>query len=109
MSKAPILGVLVAVLGCEAGSNQTSSGAPEGVSAGAAAPVNVAEPDVSPAPSSHERWRKMMTKTPLPKHGCFHAEEPDGAWTEVPCVQGPSIPHAPVAGNGNDYVATVTG
>lgn len=37
-----------------------------------------------------ENWRKVMVKTPRPKHGCFKAEYPATAWEEVPCGR-PSI------------------
>jgi len=55
---------------------------------------------VTPQPSprqsvDRESWRESMSRTPLPKHGCFHASYPSTEWQEVQCVAAPQIPHGP--------------
>jgi hypothetical protein len=66
-------------------------------------------------PVDQETWRKSMSRTPLPKHGCFHAKYPDTEWREVQCVTAPLTPHGLTrgarpdnAGNGNDFFAQVS-
>ena len=70
------------------------------------------ETTVSPA---MQAWRGTMSRTPLPKNGCFHASYPSTAWLEVQCVSAPP-PELPVkgprhntVGGGNDFVAQSSG
>jgi len=42
-------------------------------------------------------WQESISRTPLPKHGCFHASYPSIEWTEVTCVAAPSVTHGPTA------------
>src|SRR5580658_289013 len=73
-------------------------------------------PQPSPGqPLGQEIWRNSMSRTPLPKHGCFHASYPSTEWIEVPCVAAPAQ-HRPArgprpdnVGNGDDYLAQVSG
>ncbi|MGA2132486.1 MAG: Ig-like domain repeat protein [Bryobacteraceae bacterium] len=37
-------------------------------------------------------WRKSMSRTALPKKGCFQASYPSTEWREVPCKAPPSYP-----------------
>jgi hypothetical protein len=61
-------------------------------------------------------WRKAMSRTSLPKHGCFKATYPGTTWEEIPCIA-PSpndIPLLPggtrgTAGSGLLTVGTDTG
>ncbi|HEY2510549.1 MAG TPA: hypothetical protein VGI39_06825 [Polyangiaceae bacterium] len=47
-----------------------------------------------------ELWRRQISKTPLPKEGCFDAVHPSTQWVEVPCATGrhshPAAPTMPV-------------
>jgi hypothetical protein len=67
---------------------------------------------------SRDAWRKTMSKTPLPKEGCFQATHPSTTWEEVPCTTAPNVPYAPAkrhggggetVGNGTDESAQVSG
>ena len=46
---------------------------------------------IRPTPSAAEleTWHRSMVKVPAPKAGCFTADYPDTAWTEVPCKTPP--------------------
>ncbi len=63
-----------------------------------------------------EAWRDTITKTPVPRQGCFHAAFPSTVWKQVVCTVAPSRPFVPsrgrigkTVGDGNDYSAVVTG
>jgi hypothetical protein len=64
---------------------------------------------------SLDLWRKSMIRTPLPKHGCFHASYPSTEWMEVPCVTAPPPngsargTRPATVGGGRDFVAQVPG
>jgi len=45
-------------------------------------------------------WRDTMSRTPLPKKGCFRASYPSTEWQEVQCTTPPSHP-LPRTGEGN--------
>ena len=69
-----------------------------------------------PPAMSQEDWHATMSRTPLPKKGCFNATYPSMEWQEVPCVATPPYPQPPrggprteVVGNGTDWVANVAG
>jgi hypothetical protein len=62
-------------------------------------------------PQPRQAWRASMSRKPLPKRGCFHAEYPSTEWTEVPCVSAPP-PNGSgrelgpqTVGGGSDFVA----
>jgi hypothetical protein len=40
-----------------------------------------------------EQWRDVISKTSVPKAGCFQASHPATSWDEVPCVKAPTVPH----------------
>ncbi len=57
-------------------------------------------------------WRAAIASTPVPGDGCFTAEYPGTAWTQVACIKAPDRPFLPahrpggrVVGNGNDFAA----
>ena len=63
-----------------------------------------------------ETWRKRLVRSPLPKHGCFHASYPITEWQEVACVTSPQVPVGPArgakpatVGNGFDFAAQSSG
>jgi len=65
---------------------------------------------------AREAWRKVMVKTPLPRNGCFKAEYPRTDWQETVCGrpspylnQGGPGAVTNTAGDGNDYVAKISG
>ncbi len=76
-----------------------------------------AQAAASPAAArQQDAWRETITRTPVPRQGCFHAAFPSTAWKQVACTTAPSRPYAPrkgrigeTVGNGNDYSAVVTG
>lgn len=66
--------------------------------------------------AAQREWHMSLLNTPVPKEGCFRAEYPKLAWSEVPCVKPPSIPMPPrhgalpdTVGNGYDYSARTSG
>jgi hypothetical protein len=101
-SSAPIADSHAEVTGGAAVGGSTST-----ASANSPDPASSSVP-LSLTPLSQEQWRKAMSKTPIPKNGCFRASQPTIAWQAVPC--GPPTPGAVVApptrellvGNGND-------
>src|SRR5580700_10240513 len=64
-------------------------------------------------------WRASMSRTPLPKNGCFKASYPSTDWREVPCATPSSYPlgrtgvggnnSETVGGGSDDYAAWVPG
>jgi hypothetical protein len=58
-------------------------------------------------------WRDTIARTPPPAGGCAEVDYPATAWTAVPCVEAPLLPHMPHAGpavgDGTDYVAYKAG
>jgi Ricin-type beta-trefoil lectin domain-like len=65
-----------------------------------------------PAPAtarSREAWRKAMSKTPVPKEGCFKVSHPSMTWVEVPCTTAPNVPYGPARGIGAQAVGNSTG
>jgi hypothetical protein len=48
-----------------------------------------------PLTQTWDEWRTAMSKTPLPKDGCFQASHPNTTWEEVPCTVAPKTPHLP--------------
>jgi hypothetical protein len=61
-----------------------------------------------------EAWRTTMNGAAVPGQGCFTAEYPSTAWTQVACRKAPAGPFLPahgprgfVVGNGNDYAAQI--
>ncbi len=78
--------------GCSSGPTTTST-TPD-------APVAQAAQAASPAGSlavtpSREEWRRAMSKTPVPKVGCFVASHPSTEWKEVPCATSTPAPLPP--------------
>jgi hypothetical protein len=67
--------------GCSAGA--PGSSAPEDLATGVSSLTPVVSRDLT-----HEQWRLQMSKTPLPKEGCFSAVHPSTQWAEVPCSTG---------------------
>jgi hypothetical protein len=57
--------------------------------------------------AKREAWRTTMSRTPLPRKGCFKSTFPNTEWQEVPCVTPP--PHPYTVGNGNTYAAQSSG
>jgi uncharacterized repeat protein (TIGR03803 family) len=49
-------------------------------------------PSPSAQPQSLEAWHASMSRTPLPRKGCFEASYPSTEWQEVPCTALPSYP-----------------
>jgi hypothetical protein len=68
---------------------------------------------VPSAAHTQEEWRNAMSRTELPKKGCFTASYPKIAWLEVPCGVVTSGPHYPaqgtMQGNNNSFIALSTG
>lgn len=65
------------------------------------------------AARNRAEWRRAMSKTPLPKKGCFDASYPGNTWRETRCVPAPQIPYrhasgavSETVGDGTDYSAT---
>src|SRR5262249_13519712 len=61
-----------------------------------------------------EAWHATMSRTPVPKEGCFNSSYPSTNWQEVPCSTEPARPHPRLfvpetLGGGNDVSALVTG
>jgi uncharacterized repeat protein (TIGR03803 family) len=76
-------------------------------------------PPLIAQPENRGAWREAMSRTPLPKEGCFEVSYPSIDWQEVPCTTPPSypLPRTRAGGNGpdtvggggaNDFVAQVT-
>jgi hypothetical protein len=59
--------------GCSSGSAVTATSSASSVSAPGAT-------------LSEDEWRTAMSKTPLPRDGCFQATPPSMTWEEVPCI-----------------------
>jgi hypothetical protein len=93
------------------------------------APAFAADPTVAPRPSptaqpspaesaeaaSRQAWRKSMSRSGVPKNGCFQATYPNTDWQQVPCTTAPQRPYPPAhgkrpetGGNGGDYSAETT-
>jgi hypothetical protein len=80
----------------------------------ATAPARAATPDAV----ARANWREAITKLTLPAAGCFRADYPDVAWTQVACREAPKTPYIPrhatlggvgnTVGDGADYAAAVT-
>src|ERR1041384_834997 len=74
-----------------------------GAGCGAGAP-DVGQVDVALA-AKRLAWRNVMTKTVLPKEGCFVASHPSSTWQEIPCMPPPANPQpylpAPPTGGGS--------
>jgi hypothetical protein len=52
-------------------------------------------------------WHRTMSRTPLPKEGCFQVTHPSSTWTEVPCTTAPDKPYIPASGRGRGVAQTV--
>ena len=70
----------------------------------------------APADAQHAAWREAITRTKVPKPGCFAAAYPSMAWRQVACRAAPNRPYVPrsgsagfTVGDGNDYSAVVSG
>ena len=69
----------------------------------------VPEIKVPPSPRQDD-WRRTMTRTPLPKFGCFTSSYPSRRWREVPCTTATPLPHPArgprpaIVGNSTDFV-----
>ncbi len=67
----------------------------------------------APSAPSQDEWRRTMTRTPLPKSGCFTSSYPSTQWQEVPCTTAPARPYPPrgprpmTVGNTVDVAADV--
>jgi hypothetical protein len=81
------------------------------------APTATMQPPAAES-AKREAWRATMSRTPMPKKGCFTATYPNTAWEEVPCTIAPANPQLParpepnIVGGGygpTDYSAQVTG
>ncbi len=100
-----VLLVLPALLSSYAASAQTEAPAPALTLPGAAAPL--------PSAQLLEGWRATMSRTPLPKAGCFTSAYPSTEWEEVPCTIPLPRPYRPasgprrltVGGSGTDWFA----
>ncbi len=64
------------------------------------------------------QWQAQMANLRTPARGCYHASFPSLQWHATQCLVAPDVPLAPrlqsrggpsVIGNGNDYVARVSG
>ena len=84
--------------------------------------VHSAQPMNAPTPPDRatqirQAWVVTMSRTPLPKKGCFKSSFPSTQWQEVPCSTAPPNPYLPATGtplaqqvgNGNDYSAQTSG
>jgi hypothetical protein len=49
-------------------------------------------------------WNSTMSRTPLPKKGCFNAKYPNTGWHEVPCGKAPRRPYT--VGIDTDWMAS---
>src|SRR5580698_3059045 len=78
-------------IGCSSGATGTSD---DDVAAKATTALTTFSSSSTPA-SSHHEWRRAMSKTPLPKEGCFQAAQPGTTWVEVPCITPPNVPLLP--------------
>lgn len=67
---------------------------------------------VPPPQPSEQNWRQTMTRTPLPKSGCFTSSYPSTEWREVPCTTPlprpyPARgPHPANVGNATDFMVS---
>jgi hypothetical protein len=92
-----------------------------GVASVLAAPVWAAAPadGVDAEEAMHAPWRTLMSQTPSPGEGCFHASYPEVTWQKLDCKIGqprvrpthvtPAEGAPDVTGNTNDYVAKAQG
>ncbi len=78
-------------------------------------PLSTEAASVPSGAAPTEAWRTAIAETPVPGSGCFTAEYPSSAWTQVACQKAPARPLAPasrsggrVIGNGNDFAAETT-
>jgi hypothetical protein len=82
-----LLGVACAIgTGCAGGSSGPS---PTNLSASTPSPSALtitAKTTVAQATLTRDDWRRTLTKTPVPKDGCFHAKRPSTTWEELPCA-----------------------
>jgi hypothetical protein len=123
-----VLGVMV-VGGLLAGLGSSFAASDQpGVPASSMPPPPSAPPQPAPAPAppqattqplsaqNLEAWHATMSRTPVPKKGCFKSSYPSTAWQEESCATAPQRPY-PLArgvrpntvGNGNDFSAQVSG
>src|SRR4051794_6178616 len=56
-----------------------------------------APPQVTTQPSvqSGAAWGAIISRTPVPKKGCFKSSYPSTVWQEVPCTPAPQRPYPP--------------
>ena len=46
-------------------------------------------------PRSLEAWHERLSRTPVPKKGCFTTDYPSTEWKEIPCTTAPNQPYPP--------------
>jgi len=88
-----------------------------GLASAVSVPVAFAAPAGADAEAqAQETWRENIVRTPVPAEGCFHASYPSTEWVKVDCTEAPERPFLPrsgarsnTVGDGNDYVAEVSG
>jgi hypothetical protein len=65
------------------------------------------------APAAKDAWRATISRTPVPKKGCFTAQFPNTKWQETSCGAPPRYPNAggrpAIVGNNADFTAAVSG
>ena len=65
-----------------------------------------ASPAPAATPSKHD-WRRTMSKTALPKPGCFKATHPGSTWQEIPCQSPPNMAHSPAPNHAKSTSGTL--
>jgi hypothetical protein len=63
----------------------------------------------APVTLTRDDWRRSLSKTPVPREGCFHVSRPNTTWEEVPCVTAPTARKSPARANGGEPHETVGG
>ena len=70
---------------------QTPSGPPT-------APTSSQAATQPPSKEALDAWHATMSKTPMPKTGCFTSSYPSTEWKEVPCAPAPTRGYPPRPG-----------
>jgi len=106
--------VITFIAGCWWGFSASAQPAPP--SAQSAPPQTAPQATSQTAPAqSQEAWEATMSRTPVPKKGCFESSFPNTEWQEVACTTALPRPYPPargsrpeIVGNGIDWTASVT-
>ena len=98
------IGIAATAFASCTGSQDAADETATGTEALSANGANAARSPATSVPALKD-WRRAMSKTPLPKAGCFQAKHPNTTWEEVPC--GPPSSVSLVVGKGGEGQAGV--